>query len=160
IMGFEISTKGVPGMERAKIDYTPNSRTIDYGEGQGGTVQENYYNVGLRKDVATSDGDARTFTYERLQPKTEHHVSGGWAGWALTWKLDERGIPTTTEISKSAGAMEPIQPILSFDKHARPGTITGPRGLTGIYVYSEVSGKLTNFSRGLLQTKIEYDEIG
>ena len=62
IRAYEISTEGVPGSERATIEYTPDSRTIDYGEGQGGRVKENYYNVGVRKDVATSDGDFRTFT--------------------------------------------------------------------------------------------------
>ena len=82
IIAYEISTEGVPGAERATIEYTPNSRTIDYGEGQGGTVKENYYNVGVRKDVATSDGDHRTFLWERLRPKTEHHVGGLWQGWA------------------------------------------------------------------------------
>ena len=161
IVGYEISTEGVPGAERATIEYTPNSRAIDYEEGQGGTVKENYYNVGVRKDVATSDGDFRKFTYERLIPKTEHHVSGVWEGWALTWKFEERrGIPTITEISTPGAAAEPVQLMMTFDKHARPETIGGPRGLTGAYVYSEVSGNLTSFSRGLLQTKLEYDDIG
>ena len=33
ILAYEISTEGVPGAERANIEYTPNSRTINYGEG-------------------------------------------------------------------------------------------------------------------------------
>jgi len=159
ILAYEISTDGVPGAERATIDYTPNSRTIDYGEGRGGTVKENYYNVGVRKDVATSDGDYRTFTWDIPNPKTECHVGGVWEGWTLTWRSNEHGKPTTTEVSPP-GSAGPVQLSLTFDKYARPEHITGPGGVTGTYVYAEVTSKLTSFNRGLLKTTWEYDDIG
>lgn len=160
ILAFEIGTEGKPGAERAKIDYKgPESRTIDYGDGQGGTVQESFYNVGLRKDVTTSDGDRRVFTYEQMQPKTETHVGGVWQGWELTWDSNERGIPTTTNFS-GPGLTSPVQMILTFDKYARPENISGPRNFTGTYHYTEGTGKLESFHRGVLNTTWAYDSFG
>ncbi len=144
----------------ATVDQSPTSTKVSYENGP--TIENDFYNVGLRKEV-TGPGDDRTFSYQNFQLQSEIYNAGLWAGYQVQWLPDNQGRTATLAISgpgiarsftlnydaysRMTGSTSPeLTSVLGRDNAGRPFSLTrsastnGPAIATTGWTYDSTSG--------------------
>lgn len=86
-------------------------------------MQETFYHIGPRASVAAA-GEARTFTYQRLELNAETHTAGPWAGWAVQWLADAQGRLATLQVQQAGQTVRAFG--LSYDGFSRLSRSSSP----------------------------------
>lgn len=126
------------------VDEKPTSRTTTYSDA---TVVEQYYHSGPRSSVS-GPNDARNFTYENFQLRTETHTSGPWAGWTVERIPDVKGRLGTLRIKK--GSLSRDVSFL-YDAYSRLSDSISYK-LIGTYTHHPTTGQVATLTRNSLQT--------
>ena len=142
------------GSSNVSVNYTqtPTSCAANYGDG---TIAETYYHAGPRSSVTGPDGDARSFTYQHLEPAKETHAGGVWKGWTVEWLPDAKGRLQKLRVT---GPEESRDFSYSYDGNSRVASSATPE-LSANYARN-AAGQAASLTRDWVSTAWSYDSLG
>ena len=106
----------------------------------------------------TKQGDARSFTYERLAMKEETHTAGPWAGWKIERVPDARGRLWKLRVKKEDGSTV-REFTLGYDTSSRLDSSVTPQ-LSATYGARTAKGQFSTLTRGTVGTSWSFGGTG